>query len=154
MARAGRLLSDIFPKLDIGFTETTMAQQQPPSITTILNTLMCIGCDFSGADLSNLNFTSVNFFTSDMSNANLTNTNLSGTVLQNVNFTGTDLTVAILTSATLINAIWTDGVCRCSFENSVGGCGGCPVCPCDFNSVPISTACWGGQNVNTFTPFQ
>lgn len=150
LARAGRVILDFFPKIDIGFTETTIAQQQPPPITTILNTLMCIGCDFSGANLSNLIFTSVNFFTSDMSNANLTNTNLSGANLQNVNFTGTDLTVAILTSASLSNALWTDGTCRCALQNSVGMCGGCPPCPCNFNTVPMSTACWGGQSLESF----
>ena len=152
LARARRVALDFFPKLDIGFTETTIAQTTP-SITTILNTLMCIGCDFSGANLSNLNFSSVNFFTANLSNVNLTNTNLSGANLQNVNFTDTDLTVAILTSASLSNAIWTDGECRCTIQNSVGMCGGCPPCPCDFRAVPISTVCWGAPqiSVSTFT---
>lgn len=150
LAIAKEYLTDIFQNWDIGITKTSLAQTTP-SIMTILNTTMCVGCDLSGANLSNLDFSSVNFFTANMSNVNLTNTNLSGANLQNVNFNGTDLTVANLTFASLSNAIWTDGVCRCSINNSVGMCGGCPPCPCDFNSVPISTACWGVQSVDTFT---
>jgi len=150
LERADKFLSHIFLKYDMGFTETTMAQTAP-SITTILNTLMCVGCNLSGTDLSNLNFSSVNFFTANMTNTNLINTNLSGAILTNVIFTDANLTNANLTSATLSNALWTDGTCRCAIENSVGTCLGCPPCPCNFNAVPITTACWGGQGISTFT---
>ena len=111
---------------------------------------MCVGCNLSGTDLSNLNFSGVNFFTANMTDALLVNTNLEGANLQNVTFTGVDLTVANLFQANLSNAIWTDGICRCAL-NSLNSCVGCPPCPCNFNSVPMTSTCWGGEGLTTFT---
>ena len=87
------------PTADLNFDVRTIFAQLSPTVSQLLNTGQCQGCDLQGANLSGLNLSNA-----DLSGANLNNGNLSGSDLSDANLSGSKLNNADFSGATLNNA--------------------------------------------------
>ena len=135
-------LVKFFESISNVFTRPARAQgtgTPSVSLTTLINTNVCEGCNLMGVDLSNQDLNNTDLTNANLSGANLnrallgnallTEADLTGVNLTGANLSGADLCGADLTSVTLGStifdaALWCDGICNCAL-NSIDACVGC-----------------------------
>ncbi len=71
----------------------------PSHIEQLMNTRACVGCNLSGADLSQTHLIGVDLRDANLEGANLTEANLEGADLTGADLEGANLTAAFLTNA-------------------------------------------------------
>lgn len=138
----------IDPVLGLSWTQALACAQSIPTVTHLLSTNQCPGCDLAGANLSGANLAFANLSNAILDGASLRGSDLTGAQLTGASLSGTDLTGAGLASANLIWAnvtgvsagraylcrtVWADGKtlngsCATSPPGAAASCAVSPNC--------------------------